>query len=69
VRELLEKDKDNAFLSRALATVKRDVPIETPLEALRARPPDIDKARPLFTELGFNLLKLLENESDHSSVP
>ena len=63
VRDLLEKDKDIAFLSRALATVKRDVPMEMPLAALRARPPDIDKARILFTELGFtNLLKLLENE-------
>jgi len=70
VRDLLEKDKDNAFLSRALATVKRDVPVETPLESLRAYPPDIDKARILFTELGFtNLLKLLENDSNHSSVP
>lgn len=69
VRALLEKDKNNAFLSRALATVKRDVPLETPLEALRARPPDIDKARILFTELGFtHLLKLLENDSNHSSV-
>lgn len=66
VRDLLENNKDNAFLSRALATVKRDVPIETPLDALRARPPDIDKVRPLFTELGFtNLLRLLEN--DHPS--
>src|SRR3990172_2332961 len=63
VRDLLEKDKDIAFLSRALATVKRDVPMEMPLAALRARPPDIDKARILFTELGFtNLLKLLEKE-------
>ena len=70
VRDLLEKDKDNAFLSRALATVKRDVPVETPLESLRAYPPDSDKARILFTELGFtNLLKLLENDSNHSSVP
>jgi len=69
VRDLLEKDKNNAFLSRALATVKRDIPLETPLEALRARPPDIDKARILFTELGFtHLLKLLENDSNHSSV-
>lgn len=69
VRDLLEKDKNNAFLSRALATVKRDVPMELPLEALRARAPDIDKARPLFTELGFtNLLKLLENDSARPPV-
>lgn len=70
VRKLLEEKKRDAFLSRDLATVKRDVPIEMALEALRTRPPDIDKARTLFTELGFtNLLKLLENESDHSFDP
>jgi len=70
VRTLLEEKRGDAFLSRELATVKRDVPIDMGLESLRARPPDIDKARILFTELGFtNLLKLLENESNHSLVP
>ncbi|MDZ4344389.1 MAG: 5'-3' exonuclease H3TH domain-containing protein [Candidatus Binatia bacterium] len=70
VRKLLEEKKGDAFLSRDLATVKRDVPIDMGLESLRARPPDIDKARMLFTELGFiNLLKLLENDSNRSSVP
>jgi DNA polymerase I len=63
VRRLLEEKKGDAFLSRDLATVKRDVPIKMGLESLRARSPEIDKARMLFTELGFtNLLKLLENE-------
>ncbi len=70
VRNILAEGKQAAFLSRDLATVKRDVPIEMGLESLRAYPPDIDKARILFTELGFtNLLKLLENDSNHSSVP
>ncbi len=70
VRNLLEEKKADAFLSRDLATVKRDVPIEVALESLRGRAPDIDKARLLFSELGFaNLLKLLENENDHPSVP
>src|SRR3990170_2379066 len=63
VRNILAEGKQVAFLSRALATVNRDVPIETELESLRARPPDIEKARILFTELEFtNRLKLLENE-------
>jgi len=63
VRNILAEGKQAAFLSRDLATVKRDVPVETGLESLRARPPDIDKARILFTELGFtHLLNLLENE-------
>ena len=70
VRKILDQGRNAAFLSRDLATVKRDVPIETPLEALRARAPDIDKARVLFNELGFtNLLKSLEIESDLPSVP
>ena len=62
VRDLLEKDKDVAFLSRALATVKRDVPIDARLEELRFNGFDLDKTRALFTELEFtNLIKLIEN--------
>jgi DNA polymerase I len=63
VRELLEKDKDNAFLSRALATVKRDVPIAVSLEDLQFRGLDKEKLQPLFAELEFTqLLKTLENQ-------
>ena len=62
VRDLLEKDKENAFLSRALATVKRDVPLDTQLEELRFNGFDLDKTRTLFTELEFtNLIRLIEN--------
>ncbi len=34
IRQILEAGKDQAFLSRALATVKRDVPLDTGLEEL-----------------------------------
>ncbi|HYA29507.1 MAG TPA: 5'-3' exonuclease H3TH domain-containing protein [Acidobacteriota bacterium] len=62
VRELLKKDKDIAFLSRDLATVKRDVPVNTELAQLKFTGFDLDKSRALFTELEFaNLLKLIEN--------
>jgi DNA polymerase-1 len=62
VRDLLEEKKDTAFLSRALATVKRDVPLETGLEELKFTGFNLEKTRTLFTELEFtNLLKLIEN--------
>jgi DNA polymerase-1 len=64
VRELLEKDKDKAFLSRDLATVKRDVPIDPGLEELRYIGWNREKSRALFTELEFtNLIKLIDNGS------
>jgi DNA polymerase-1 len=69
VRKILEEKKTEAFLSRDLATAKRDVPMERAMESLRARAPDIDKVRELFSELGFtNLLKLIENGMDHPSL-
>lgn len=62
VRKVLEAGKDDAFLSRDLATVKRDVPLDTQLEALRFTGFNRDKVRTLFTELEFtNLIKLIEN--------
>lgn len=61
IRKILEDGKEQAFLSRRLATVNADVPIEVTLTDARARMPDMEKVRALFTELGFfNLIKLLE---------
>ncbi|HLN86786.1 MAG TPA: 5'-3' exonuclease H3TH domain-containing protein [Candidatus Limnocylindrales bacterium] len=62
VRKNLDKYKDVAFLSRDLATVKRDVPVNVELEQLKRAGCDIEKVRTLFTELEFtNLIKLIEN--------
>jgi DNA polymerase I len=62
VRALLETNRDAAFLSRALATVKHDVPLNISLEQLKFTGYDQEKARALFTELEFpNLVTLLEN--------
>jgi len=62
VRQNLEKGKDAAFLSRDLATVKRDVPVNVELNQLKRAGFDIEKVRTLFTELEFaNLIKLIEN--------
>jgi DNA polymerase-1 len=64
IRQILEDGKDKAFLSRDLATVKRDVPIEIALPELRFTGFNLEKIRTLFTELEFtNLIKLIENNS------
>lgn len=62
IRQILETGKNQAFLSRALATVKRDVPLDTGLEELKFTGFNLEKTRTLFTELEFtNLIKLIEN--------
>jgi DNA polymerase I len=62
VRQILEDGKDKAFLSRDLATVKRDVPIDIGLPELQFTGFNLEKVRTLFTELEFtNLIKLIEN--------
>lgn len=62
VRKILAAGKDAAFLSRNLATVRRDLPLDIRLEQLKSTGYDQEKARALFTELEFtNLVKLLEN--------
>jgi len=62
VRDLLEEKKETAFLSRNLATVKRDVAVDVGLPELQFTGFNIEKVRTLFTELEFtNLIKLIEN--------
>ena len=61
IRKARAEGKESAFLSRTLATVKRDVPVRTNLADLRYRAPDIESVRALFAELEFhNLLKMIE---------
>ncbi len=51
--EKLEKDADMARLSKELATVQTDLPIELDLDAFRLEEPDRALARKLFSELEF----------------
>jgi DNA polymerase-1 len=50
-REALEAGRDSAFLSRRLATLRRDVPIAVRIEELRPVGPDLGVLVPLLTEL------------------
>ncbi|MBI4383288.1 MAG: DNA polymerase I [Nitrospinae bacterium] len=53
LREKLERDKDNAFLSRKLATIKTDMELDCALADLRVREKNAQKVRELFAELEF----------------
>ncbi|OGL53868.1 MAG: hypothetical protein A3C43_05620 [Candidatus Schekmanbacteria bacterium RIFCSPHIGHO2_02_FULL_38_11] len=58
LREKLETYKEQAILSKRLATIKKDVPIETDIESFKIKEPNRDEIVKLFTELEFkNLLK------------
>src|SRR5205823_200308 len=56
VRETLAREAESARLSKALATIRCDVPITLDLEALRWDGPDPARLRPLFVELEFDSL-------------
>ncbi|GBD31991.1 DNA polymerase I [bacterium HR33] len=55
-REALLAGAEAARLSRELATIRRDVPVELDLNALRLGEPDWEAVRRLFTELEFREL-------------
>lgn len=68
-RESLLNNHDVVLLSKQLATIDRNVPIELNVEAMRAGEPDVDALRQLFTELEFtSLLKDLLPSTQVSEV-
>src|SRR6201988_813486 len=50
-REPLRNNRDNILLSKELATIDCNVPVELDVEAMRAGEPALDVLRDLFTEL------------------
>ncbi len=63
-RGKLEKNRDSAYLSRDLATIRTDAPVDVELDALAlSYPPPEDRAQELFAELEFrSLLKQFGGE-------
>ena len=55
-REILAAHRQQALLSRELATVSTRVPIEQDLEAFRRQEPDWERLRTLWAELEFHTL-------------
>ena len=56
LKEKLETDHDNALISKKLATIILDVPIELDESALELNVPDKEKLGELFSELEFRTL-------------
>ena len=55
-REYLEQDKEQAFFSRALITIKTDVPLEVGPEQCARQPWDMAQVKRCFEDLAFHSL-------------
>jgi DNA polymerase-1 len=69
-REALQQQRDQVMMSKQLATIATELPLQLDLHALERRDPDIAALGTLYRELGFNsLLKELSAEALASSAP
>ncbi|MEJ2195976.1 MAG: DNA polymerase I, partial [Ignavibacteriaceae bacterium] len=69
IKKKLIESEENAFLSKDLATIHCDVPIELKFEDAKFEKPNFDKLRELFVELEFKtlysrLLKVYDNTTE-----
>lgn len=68
-KTLLEESKENAFLSKYLATIKLDVPIELTTKDFSIKPLNKEKLSKLFSELEFrSLAKTILGEQEKQLV-
>src|SRR5712692_5970531 len=69
-REALQQQREQVMMSKQLATIATDVPLELDLRALELRAPDVNALAALYRELGFNSLLIeLGAEAVASSAP
>jgi DNA polymerase I len=70
LKEKLEENKDQAIMSKQLATIHREAPIEIGISELEYNGYDGDKVTKLFKELGFNsLLDKVEGSESNEDKP
>jgi DNA polymerase-1 len=69
-REALQQQREQVMMSKQLATIATDLPLQLDLNALERREPDVAALGTLYRELGFNsLLKELSAEALAESAP
>src|SRR6266849_5259658 len=69
-REALQQQREQVMMSKQLATIATDVPLELDLDSLERHAPDVNALGALYRELGFNsLLRELGAETVASSAP
>jgi DNA polymerase-1 len=67
-RESLLNNRDKVVLSKQLATIQTQIPVEWKLEALSSQPPETSVLKPLYKELEFfSMLKDLPAEDDSAT--
>jgi len=63
-REALQQQREQVMMSKQLATIATDVPLELDLDSLERHAPDVNALGALYRELGFNsLLRELGSEN------
>jgi DNA polymerase-1 len=69
-REALQQQREQVMMSKQLATIATELPMQLDLHALERRDPDVAALGTLYRELGFNsLLKELSAEALAESAP
>ncbi|KAB7705928.1 DNA polymerase I [Bacillus aerolatus] len=69
LQEKLEEHQDLAVMSKELATILREVPMDFSLSSLQYNEPDNEKVYELFKELGFNsLLEKLDRPAEEAAI-
>lgn len=68
VRQNVENNKDLALLSKKLATIVTDAPIEISLEDLKYKEPDYDALSELYSMLDFRSLLVKIKKSSYNNV-
>ena len=53
IRNIIDEDRQTAFMSKRLATIVTNAPIESGLEEMRVREWDVERLRDIYTELEF----------------
>ncbi len=71
MREKVESSVDDIRLSKFLATIRQDVPVDVPLNEMTVKEADKEKLRKIFDELEFKKFaeKLLGAESTNANKP
>lgn len=72
-KKKLEENKDNAFLSKELATINCKVPMDFDFDKAKFSKPNLDKLREVFVELEFKslfsrLLKIYDQENQKQEI-
>ncbi|NLB87841.1 MAG: DNA polymerase I, partial [Syntrophomonadaceae bacterium] len=69
LKERLEENREQAFLSRKLATIERNIDLDIDFDEFKVKSPDIEKLAAIYKKLEFNnFLKGLEEQMNETQA-